>query len=155
MNNDPTVTTEYAVVTKDATVVYNDANGTCKLVVEVMTPDGPKTLETSETLKQYKDAYIAMANTMKDGYIFEMTLDQDSKLIDVDPVTTSNGLITAVDGNKISIDNEIYFLTDDTEYINDGIALDELAPNANVSYLYDADKNLTLLVAGEWVTQPE
>ena len=155
VNNDPTVTTEYAVVTKDATVVYNDANGTCKLVVEVMTPDGPKTLETSETLKQYKDAYIAMANTMKDGYIFEMTLDQDSKLIDVDPVTTSNGLITAVDGNKISIDNEIYFLTDDTEYINDGIALDELAPNANVSYLYDADKNLTLLVAGEWVTQPE
>ena len=51
---------------------------------------------------------------MKDGYIFEMTLDQDSKLIDVDPVKTSNGLITAVDGKKISIDNEIYFLTDDT-----------------------------------------
>ena len=155
VNNDPTVTTEYAVVTKDATVVYNDANGTCKLVVDVMTPDGPKTLETSETLKQYKDAYIAMANTMKDGYIFEMTLDQDSKLIDVAPVETSDGLITAVDGKKISIDNEIYFLTDDTEYINDGIALDKLAPNANVSYLYDADKNLTLLVAGEWVTQPE
>ena len=155
VNNDPTVTTEYAVVTKDATVVYNDANGTCKLVVDVMTPDGPKTLETSETLKQYKDAYIAMANTMKDGYIFEMTLDQDSKLIDVDPVETKDGLITAVDGKKISIDNEIYFLTDDTEYINDGIALDKLAPNANVSYLYDADKNLTLLVAGEWVTQPE
>ena len=155
VNNDPTVTTEYAVVTKDATVVYNDANGTCKLVVEVMTPDGPKTLETSETLKQYKDAYIAMANTMKDGYIFEMTLDQDSKLIDVDPVKTSDGLITAVDGKKISIDNEIYFLTDDTEYINDGIALDKLAPNAKVFYLYDADKNLTLLVAGEWVTQPE
>ena len=155
VNNDPTVTTEYAVVTKDATVVYNDANGTCKLVVDVMTPDGPKTLETSETLKQYKDAYIAMANTMKDGYIFEMTLDQDSKLIDVDPVKTTDGLITAVDGKKISIDDEIYFLTDDTEYINDGIALDKLAPNAKVSYLYDADKNLTLLVAGEWVTQPE
>ncbi len=156
VNNDPTVTTEYAVVTKDATVVYNDANGTCKLVVEVMTPDGPKTLETSETLKQYKDAYIAMADTMKDGYIFEMTLDQDSKLIDVTPIKeVTEGLITAVDGKKISIDNEIYFLTDDTEYINDGIALDKLAPNARVSYLYDTDKNLTLLVAGEWVTQPE